>query len=86
MQVTAHPALRPQAQAIFQALVQRGSLSSREAMDMHPPCYRLAARIGEIRLAFGADAVVTESEAHGSGTHARYRWVEPGPAQGTLGL
>jgi len=84
--VTAHRALKRQAQAVHQLLVQRGSLSAREAMDMRPPVYRLAARIAEIREAFGADSVVTTSESHGSGEHARYVWADSGAIQQDLGL
>jgi len=86
MQVTVHPALRPQAMAVHRLLIQRGSLSAREAMDMRPPCYRLAARIGEIREAFGAESVVTEKESHGSGEHARYIWAASGSIQTEIGL
>jgi hypothetical protein len=46
-------------------------------MQLDPPVYRLAARIAEIREAYGPDAVLTDSESHGSGTHGRYR-LRPG--------
>lgn len=70
----AHSALAPQAQTVLAVLIERGSITAHEAMHMRPACYRLAARIAEIREAFGAAAVVTVMESHGEGEHARYFW------------
>jgi hypothetical protein len=47
---------------------------------------RFAARVDELRSAFGDDAIPDEWESDGKARFKRYRWVEPGPAQGTLAL
>jgi len=83
--LVAHKPLGAQAQRILQLLVERGSLTAKEAYEAG--CgMRLAARVLEIREAFGESAVVTRTEEHDGGTHARYYWrgqVEP---QTELGL
>lgn len=69
--------LKPQTQAVLDIMREAGSISAREAMAMHPPCYRLAPRILEIRRALGEERVRTEYEEHDGGRHARYFWVVP---------
>ena len=69
--ITTRPLSR-QCQLIHRLLVERGSLSAREAYEAG--CgMRLAARIAELREAYGTDAITTESETHAGGNHARYR-------------
>jgi len=82
--LTAHAPLAPQTMRVLRALQER-TLTARDAMMMDPPCYRLAARVAEIREAFGDGAVETISEDHGSGRHARYR-LTLGEGQGVLDL
>lgn len=78
----AHAPLNAQAQHVLRELIERGSLTPRDAMAFG--CYRLAARVLEIREAFGAAAVVTEYEDHDGGRHARYQWRGGSEQQGDL--
>jgi hypothetical protein len=82
--LVAHSKLSGQAQRILQLLVEGGSLTPRDAMALHPPIYRLAARVKELREAFGDDAIVTVHERHDGGTHARYVWARSVEPQGSL--
>lgn len=66
--------LRPQARQILHHLILRRGLTPSTAMAMSPPCYRLAARIPEIRAEFGYEAVEPQSQPHETGTHAFYVW------------
>lgn len=68
-----HQSLKPQTQRVLGLLVQRGSLTSLEALHAGAG-FRLAARVKEIREAFGDDAVVTEQETDGDARYARYHW------------
>lgn len=83
MTVTEHRALSRQCQLIHRLLVERGSLTAREAYEAG--CgMRLAARIAELREAYGTDAITTESETNAGTTYARYRWTATREAQGSL--
>ena len=80
--ITTRPLSR-QCQLIHRLLVERGSLSAREAYEAG--CgMRLAARIAELREAYGTDAITTESETHAGGNHARYHWRGTGEVQQEL--
>lgn len=76
--------LKPQAEAVMDAMKRRGSLSVREAQEFG--CFRLAARVKEIREAYGDAAVLTEREEHNGGSHARYVWRAQGSVQTALTL
>lgn len=69
-----HPALKPQAQLALRLLIERGSLTTLEALDAGAGI-RLPARIKEIRKAFGDDGVVeTQWERTNGSRYARYVW------------
>lgn len=72
--------MKKQTRMILRHLQAHGSISAREAMNLTPPCFRLAARVKEIRDELGEERVVTESEPHEGGSHARYVWVAPAQA------
>ena len=57
-----------QADQVLNHMKTHGSISPREAMDFG--CYRLAARIKDLRDC-GVN-ITTASEKHEGGTHARY--------------
>lgn len=69
--------MKRQTRQILDYLLAHGSISAREAMELRPPCFRLAPRILEIRRDLGEERVRTEQEPHEGGTHARYVWVKP---------
>lgn len=73
--------MKAQTRMILRVLRERGSLSAAEAMILHPPCFRLAARVKEIRDELGESVVRTESEPHEGGHHARYYLDEPAGAE-----
>lgn len=81
--VAARP-LGKQAQQVLAYMVRMGGITPRDAMTFG--CYRLAARVKDLREAFGQEAVETLSERHEGGTHARYVWRGPSEAQQELGL
>lgn len=81
----AHAPLKPQTQSILRLLVERGSLTQREAVEL-AGCWRLSARVGEIREAFGVEVIATEHVHHDGGTHARYWWQGDAEAQRSLAL
>jgi Helix-turn-helix domain len=69
-----------QTEQVLDYLRAHGSISSLEAFtELH--CHRLAARVKEIRSRFGEASVVTETERHEGGTHARYRTGPEFPMQ-----
>lgn len=70
----APPRLKPQAEAVLRVLRERGSLTPAEARQL-VGCDRLAARVLEIRRAYGEGSVglIWEDNANG-GRHARYLW------------
>ena len=81
----AHTPLKPQCQTILKVMIERGSITKREAAEFD--CWNLPARILEIREAFGADAVETVTEPNrGRGTHGRYYWRGDIAEQRELGL
>lgn len=84
--LVSHRPLSGQCQRVLSVLVERGSITARDAVNMEPPIYRLAARILELRAAFGDDAVVTVDEKHEGGIHARYVWRGAGDTQQELSL
>lgn len=61
----------PQTEAVAQWLLDHGSITPRDAMTKLN-CWRLGARIYELRELLGAEVISTTNESHGSGTHARY--------------
>ena len=65
-----HPVAGTQAAQVLEWLQRVGSITPRDAMEFG--CYRLAARILDLR-AMGW-AIATEAEPHEGGTHARYRF------------
>lgn len=67
--------MKPQTIQIAEYLQEHGSITAREAMQLSPPCFRLAPRILEIRRELGEQKVQTINEPHEGGTHARYVWV-----------
>lgn len=69
--------MKPQAAAVLELLELNGSLTPRQAMNMKPPCYRLASRVCELRHKFG-HAIRTKREPHKGGRHARYILDQPG--------
>ena len=72
----ARPRLKRQAELALNLLQARGSLglSPREAEELGG-IGRLAARVDELRTAYGEGAVMTRLEANGNGgRHARYYW------------
>lgn len=76
--------LKPQARQVLHHLILRRGLTPRQAMAMTPPCYRLAARIAEIRAEFGREAVETQTVPHEGGSHAKYVWRGPDALQAEL--
>ena len=77
-------AFKRQTQLVADWLMDGGSLSDREADRMFG-VRRLAARIREIREAYGDEAVSTEYEGRGKVRWARYRWAQRDEQMG-LGL
>lgn len=75
--------MKPQTRRILDLLRSRGSLTQREAIEL-AGCYRLAARIGEIRSELGDDLIRSDTEHHEGGTHARYCWTPPRDPQLSL--
>jgi hypothetical protein len=73
--------LKPQARQVLYHLILRRGLTARSAMEMSPPCFRLAARVKEIREVFGEAAVETTYVTHNGGRHALYRWRGPDSIQ-----
>jgi len=67
-----------QSRQILDELTRR-SLTPRDAIMLDPPCYRLAARIHDIKRVLGEATIVTVRETHGVGHHARYS-LAPGCA------
>jgi hypothetical protein len=84
MQVTAHVALKAKTQHALRMLQQHPEgLTSNEARRLG--CGdRFAARVDELRAAFGDEAIPDKWESVGKVRFKRYRWVEPGPAQRSL--
>ena len=66
--------MKPQTKAVYDWLRDGGTLTDREA-DRMWGIRRLAARVREIREAFGDDAVATTYETRGRSKFARYRWA-----------
>ena len=66
--------MKPQTRAVLDWLRDGGSITDREA-DRLWGIRRLAARVREIREAFGKDAVRTTWETRGGVRFARYRWA-----------
>lgn len=73
--------LAPQARHVLNRLILMRGLTQRMAMQMSPPCYRLGARIHEIREEFGHDAVETIYQTSGGSRYALYRWRGPDAVQ-----
>lgn len=66
---------KSQEQKILQYLIKHGSITQKEAVD-HFDCYRLSARIAELRRTY---KIITKFEPNkGHGTHARYFLIEEG--------
>lgn len=62
--------MKPQTKQVL-ARLNQGSMTARDAIGMVPPCWRLAARIDELRNKHGV-AVRMDYEPHPGGRHARY--------------
>ena len=75
--------LKPQAERVLEYMKRHGSISQRQAIEAFS-CFRLAARVAEIREAFGDSSVITETEQHHGGNHARYVWRRSGSVQAEL--
>lgn len=69
--------MKPQAAQILEVLELNGSLTSRQAEGLNPPCYRLASRICELRHQFGHE-IRKKWDKHKGGRHARYILDQPG--------
>ena len=70
-----------QREAIYKYMRERGSITPMEAL-MHLGCFRLSARIRELREE-GHD-ITTENERDNGKTYARYRYHDPKPGQQQL--
>ena len=65
--------MKPQTAQILDAL-KRTSLTPGDAMRLKPPCYRLSARVLELRRAgYDVEKII---EPHDGGHHARYRLAQ----------
>ena len=62
--------------AILRWLQDGGTLTHLEAERMFG-CARLAARVGEIRAEYGADAVLSTTERRNGKHWTRYSWNRP---------
>ena len=69
--------MKKQAAQVLRMLELNGSLTSKQAMGLNPPCYRLASRIFELRNEFGHD-IRKVMQTHAGGRHARYILDQPG--------
>ena len=67
------PRLKPQAMSVLRLLVERGSLTPLEAREL-VGTDRLAARILEIKRAYGEGRITTTTERTGRKSYARYVW------------
>lgn len=63
--------------AVLELLELNGSLTSRQAMSMDPPCYRLAARVWDLNE-YHSKGIRKVWESHKGGRHARYILDQPG--------
>ena len=81
----AHEPLKPTTQRVLQLLVERGDLTQIECLNAGGGL-RLAARVKEIRDAYGESAVDTEYETSGAARYARYVWRGDIAEQRELGL
>lgn len=61
--------LKDQTRRVLRHMQAHGSLSVHEAQE-HLGCYRLAARIAELKAA--GYTILTRLEKHANGSHARY--------------
>lgn len=70
------PRLKPKTAHALRMLIRHGSLTSNEARAVG--CGdRFAARVDELRAAFGDAAVPDEWETAGDARFKRYRWAGP---------
>lgn len=84
--LVSHRPLAEQAQQVLRAMVERGGLTQAEAYDLRPRCTRLAARVKDLREAYGDSAVEGVWETDGRSRWVRYKWVGELAQQTSLGL
>lgn len=66
----------PQTQRVARWLLRHGSITPLDAMnDLR--CWRLGARIFDLRKELGQGVIETKNELHEGGVHARYELRQP---------